>query len=281
MLSVLDMLKVDLVELLQIEAHLARAVAGAAGLAHIPGALDQAMHPQLSAKSRVYVTKLKHVAERVGLTMITLSAERALFILRDPTTLRSVMDALGDLERRFIDQLQGTHVYAVDAPVAGYFAPDDPLFGSVVNSAFPSARFDISEAGKCLALDRHTAAVMHAMRALEPALTALAVTFGVEAGANWNKTLDQVEAAIRNRSTDRSPDEKAWAATVATHFRFVKDAVRNEAMHGRRQYDARGARELVDAAGIFMREVADRLIEPGADHDATVARFVGKVGGAS
>ena len=59
---------------------------------------------------------------------------------------------------------------------------------------------------------------------------------------------------------------------MASHFRFVKDAVRNEAMHGRTRYDARRARELVDAAGIFMRDVAARLSEPDAEIDAQAAR---------
>ena len=42
-----------------------------------------------------------------------------------------------------------------------------------VNDKFPSAAFDIDEAGKCLAIGRSTAAVFHLMRALETAIRAV------------------------------------------------------------------------------------------------------------
>ena len=47
---------------------------------------------------------------------------------------------------------------------------------SEVIAAFPSARDDLAEAAKCLALGRATAVVFHCMRVLEIALRAVAQT---------------------------------------------------------------------------------------------------------
>ena len=53
-----------------------------------------------------------------------------------------------------------------------------PLFGPDVFNNFSSANDDIDEAGKCLALGRGTACVMHLMRVLEVGLAALASALG-------------------------------------------------------------------------------------------------------
>lgn len=58
-------------------------------------------------------------------------------------------------------------LYVLEENKAGYFQPDDPLFGAVFERAFPSAIFELEEAAKCLALDRPTAAVFHLMRIME------------------------------------------------------------------------------------------------------------------
>ena len=47
------------------------------------------------------------------------------------------------------------------------------LFGDQVAVKFPSASFDIEEAGKCLALDRSTATIFHLVRIIETGLRTL------------------------------------------------------------------------------------------------------------
>lgn len=49
----------------------------------------------------------------------------------------------------------------------------EQLFGSEVFESFPSARYDVGEAGNCYVLGRHTACVFHCMRILEKGLHAI------------------------------------------------------------------------------------------------------------
>ncbi len=53
------------------------------------------------------------------------------------------------------------------------------LFGDEVEQAFPSSNYDIAESGKCIALNRSTAAVCHLMRVLEWGLRAMATKLKV------------------------------------------------------------------------------------------------------
>jgi hypothetical protein len=64
------------------------------------------------------------------------------------------------------------------------------LFGEVVKNNFPSAKGEIIEAGRCLALERGTAAVFHCMRILEVGLKALATELRVDFdNRNWENVL--------------------------------------------------------------------------------------------
>ncbi|MFZ1980558.1 MAG: hypothetical protein WAU61_04570, partial [Smithella sp.] len=56
----------------------------------------------------------------------------------------------------------------------GLANPSVYLFGDFVNAKFPSASFDIIEAGNCFATARYTACVFHLMRVLEIGLSTLA-----------------------------------------------------------------------------------------------------------
>ncbi len=48
------------------------------------------------------------------------------------------------------------------------------LFGENVRTAFPSAAFDIEQAGNCLAVEANMAAIYHLLRVAEHGLRALA-----------------------------------------------------------------------------------------------------------
>jgi hypothetical protein len=78
------------------------------------------------------------------------------------------------------------------------------LFSKEVSDAFPSDEsiYEITEAGKCLALGRYTAAVFHLMRVLEKGLKALAVSLNVQFSIpfdylNWQNIIEQIEAEIK------------------------------------------------------------------------------------
>lgn len=182
--------------------------------------------------------------------------------------------ALDDLNRHcalvaqaLIDELSGRKLYTLDARHAPWF--DDPSpFGTEVEDAFPSACFDIEEAAKCRALGRWTASVMHVMRVMEIGLTALARHHGIEHQANWNQTLNQIEAQSRQVGRrSHGAEAEQWAAEAATHLRFVKNAWRNHAMHPSEKYDEHRAVHIFEHCRAFMRHLATSLAEDGLRAD--------------
>ncbi len=156
---------------------------------------------------------------------------------------------------------------------AGYLDGSIDLFSSRVRESFPSADLDMTEAQKCFAFDRNTACVIHAMRALEPALNSLACSLGVPAKENWNVLLDQIEKEIRSRSAKTHGEswkikDESFYAGAAAHFRMVKNAWRNHAMHGKEHYDEERARDIMNSVSALMRHLATRLSEDRPEEDS-------------
>lgn len=80
---------------------------------------------------------------------------------------------------------------------AELFRQKNPFFGDKVEDAFPRAAEDISEAGKCLALDRSTAAVFHLMRAMESAVGRLSLKLDIpNPDREWGKLLSDIPKKI-------------------------------------------------------------------------------------
>ncbi len=171
----------------------------------------------------------------------------------------------GELRERVADELEGKAIYYVSDRVD--LLSESPLFGNEVDGAFPSAQYDIAEAGRCLALSRSTASVGHLMRALEVALASLANALGLSLTTdNWNTILNDIENEIRSRN--KATHGPAWKvrdepffAGAATHFRLVKNAWRNHAAHGRVKYTEQEAEDIYGSVRSFMRHLSERLSE--------------------
>ena len=202
-------------------------------------------------------------ARRLGLNYTADGAQRALDTLRQGNVTHARCRAmLIGVEERLQDEGFRRSFFAIDPVAETYFpVPGQPLLGAHVAAAFPSADYDIDEAGACFALERYTGAVMHAMRAMEPVLRALALEVGVTPGANWNKVLNEIEAAIRKPEQRRTPADETWLNGLAAHFRFIKNGFRNSAMHAHSRYSENEARQVLDHARDFMRDAATRLRE--------------------
>lgn len=104
------------------------------------------------------------------------------------------------------------------------------------------------------------------MRVLEIGLRSLATQLGgVSAAANWGGMLDQIEKAIHAiNSKTHGPGWKADQqrySEAAWHFRLLKDAWRNHAMHAHARYDEVKAREIWSSVEAFMRHLATWLHE--------------------
>lgn len=143
------------------------------------------------------------------------------------------------------------------------------LFGDEVGTAFPSANFDISESGICLALARGSACVFHLMRTLEIGLTALGLKFGVSlAHTNWAPAIEQIESRIRDMHKDPAwkaladgKEQQEFYAQAASHFGVLKDAWRNYTMHTRGIYTEEQAEQIFENTKGFMQKLATKLHE--------------------
>lgn len=160
----------------------------------------------------------------------------------------------------YVAEAEARQFYVMEGKHVQFFADADQLFGPEVVDAFPTIATDVAEAGKCRALGRWTACVMHIMRVLEVGLQHLASRQGVEHSGNWNKTLNEIEAKLRTvQKSVAGAEAERRAAEAGTHLRFVKNAHRNHAMHSLERYDEERAIEIFDSARSFMRHLASEL----------------------
>jgi hypothetical protein len=165
---------------------------------------------------------------------------------------------------------------------AQYMNQDAP-FGSAVEKAFPSARFDIKEAGNCLAVEHGTAAVFHLMRAVEWALRALCVDLGFQrvrtknkktgkvtyiplGWSDWETLLNQLESRVNDRiaKAKRGPKKQLYQEfyqPALQEIKGMKDAWRNHVMHTRREYTAKEADAVFEHVRRLMAKLAERVCE--------------------
>jgi hypothetical protein len=140
------------------------------------------------------------------------------------------------------------------------------LEGSAIEVKFPIAFRELERSGMCYSLGQPTASVFHAMRALEPALAALASPFGVSsAHENWQNIIIEIESKVRAlggqpKSGIKIEDEKFFGAAVS-HLYFVKNAWRNHVVHTRDSYSDDEAAKIMGHSHEFIESLCPRLQE--------------------
>jgi hypothetical protein len=142
---------------------------------------------------------------------------------------------LGEIEARMMDELALVRVATV-AP-SWPLASGDGAFGAVVQEHFPEAAFHLDEAGRCLALRRPTAAILHAMQVVRIALAAQPLVSG-NAGQpqTWQQVIGSAraiagqsialtEAVDRLRRQWQGPDLLSVGKSTEEEAEAVLDAV--------------------------------------------------------
>jgi hypothetical protein len=163
---------------------------------------------------------------------------------------------LTDLQYRIVDDLGDHFFLSITKEHVGHYQQSVPLFGAIVETVFPQMSEDISEAGKCLALGRSTAAVFHLMRVMELAVQAFGTKLGVSLVGEkyWHSILEQVDKAIKGMD-QRAPETKGYAG-ISAHLYNVKLAWRNEVMHPKQTYTEDEAEKVFNATKAFVGELA-------------------------
>ena len=134
-----------------------------------------------------------------------------------------------------------------------------------VSLKFPSAVYDLDEAGKCLALERGTAAVFHSMMVVEHILIAINHCLGITTplvgnDQNWGNILKRIKDEIASRS--KWP-EKDYFQELYARLDAVKDAWRNSTMHVEKKYTPDEAEEIFRLTLQTLEKAASKMDEQG------------------
>jgi uncharacterized protein (DUF2267 family) len=209
--------------------------------------------------SRNHLERIAAECESLGLSTSTTVAKRFSngFQTLALQEAKSVIDGLG---RTISAELTTVVCIRIPSDKREMFEQLAPIWGEEVDVNFPSAAYDISEAGKCLAMGRSTAAVFHCMKPIEVALAALAKH--VAATMPKIEMWGYVEQAIKNTFPDpnkQSPEK--FVNEAMAFFSSVRTAWRNEVMHVARKYTEDEARVIFETVRTFMRHLATKLHE--------------------
>ena len=185
------------------------------------------------------------------------------------------------IELRFLSEILEDELKAkvfLCIPEAAIDAFDSPnLFGEDVLAAFPSAAFDVAEAGSCFACGRYTAAIFHLMCATEHAMRVLAndrrVKLTTKGGAypiemaTWEDVLRQMDkelvriGAWARAKGDVKVQALEFYGSAIEELRAVKEAWRNPIMHAKRHYTEEDAAQVMAHVKRLMRVLATRISE--------------------
>jgi hypothetical protein len=216
-------------------------------------------------------TTLRPLLEQIGAGVTLAEVERHIKELRRGWIYQDfLLLCYQRIIDRLTDELRLIYLYGVEAKNVKYLEPKEPLFGKDFQSAFPSAAFELDEAGKCLALDRSTASVFHLMRMMEIGLRAMSACLALppptKAGdRNWGSMLRAVNASIeaKTKAGTWRGDDKATFAELYASLEAVRIAWRNATMHVENKYTDDEAEHIFITVKGFMKKLASRCDENG------------------
>jgi hypothetical protein len=224
----------------------------------------------LKQKLSEQAPSLRSWFKSVGLNLSLKSLERFEDALERDLTFEEVRHLLDDLQKRIEDELDSVWFFHVSAENLPLYNNPKP-FGDLVTDNFADAIYDIEEAGKCLALDRGTACVMHLMRVIELAVDALALGVGVHIGAvqaatSWEYLLKDINTKIQEANKTQIPTwltSKSFFENSYTYVLAVKNAWRNPSMHLEKKYTIEEAARIYNAVKDLMEHLATHLNQAG------------------
>ncbi|HEU0046483.1 MAG TPA: hypothetical protein VFQ43_02610 [Nitrososphaera sp.] len=184
---------------------------------------------------------------QVGLCRATQIAKDILhqFNMRRDWANREIVTLLRELDKHIRWDMEKEMFMYVPPSSARYYNLDKP-FGEKVYDAFPSARFDLTQAGNCLAAGVHTAAGLHLMRGAEIGLWELGRDRQVPLAqakkiefAEWGTIIGELETAIKAiqqwpNSTAKEDAHKFYNRAIV-EIRSFNDGIRRHLAHVRPQ----------------------------------------------
>lgn len=184
---------------------------------------------------------------------------------------KDFMNSFTEINNRLRDELEATSVWVIDQSRSELMQQSTPLFGEEVASNFISAKFEIAEAGKCLALARPTASVFHLMRTMEIALRAMARCLSIPdptkpSQRNWGAVLGAIKKGIDSKwptVADRPTGDGRLFEELYALLEAVRNPWRNSTMHVEIKYTDDEADHIFRVVRSFMKRLASRMDENG------------------
>jgi hypothetical protein len=170
---------------------------------------------------------------------------------------------LEELYSRVMGQLKRRYFLYLPLSDVDYFTDKCP-FGRDVADALPGAAYDIEEASKCYATDRHTACVFHLMRVMELGVAHLAKALmkaKIDLDRPWGAILGDIDAAIKalpgakHGAKRKDKSRFNMFSEAAAHLRHVKNAWRDTTMHPKRTYTKEEAKDLLANVKSFVQSL--------------------------
>lgn len=129
----------------------------------------------------------------------------------------------------------------------------------------PTADRELVRAGNCFAVGEYTAAVFHAMRAVEVGLNAVYACLGLPdlavSARSWGILCNKIHDEIKRRGGAWNEQAKFFAIHVT--LASVKNSWRNETMHVEATYDEPQAKSILANVTTFVQGLASRMDEQG------------------
>jgi hypothetical protein len=202
-----------------------------------------------------------HILSRMTFPSVNAQANRVLDAVKLGKGPKELAVSVRELKTRLKDELNERDFLYV-SPNWTKFYKDPMLFGKDVHERFPLAIDDIEEAGKCLALGRSTACVLHLMRVVEVGLKAVGEALNIPYAPSWESYLKQISDQIvqkhKNKTARWKRDVKFYR-DLSGDLLTVKQAWRNPTMHVDRKYSTEEAEQIFAAAKSFMVRLAQHF----------------------
>ena len=192
-----------------------------------------------------------------------------------PISAERVRIALGGLRLAISKELKNRKFAMIENKKADFFEKEN-LFGENISKAFPSVKYEIRQAGNCLAMDFNTAAVFHLMRVAELGMRALARRLNVKCKKNtidsggWSEIITGIENATAARWLKAPKAKTARRKAVAflklceisaDELNVFKEVWRNNVMHAGQLNNEHEAHGVYIRVRDFMQRLSAQVSE--------------------
>ena len=227
-------------------------------------------HTKLSPKARnvihEHMNEIDKYCAELGLNLSGAQIQRILEQV-GPGSLAKLVRLYRELQQRVTDELKLRFIMQIPLAQAQYYQSPKQLFGELTIRQFPATLSDIEEAGKCYALGRNTASVLHLVRVMEVGLRALGMSLNdpsldPKRNPTWEALLSKCDKELQKPAAERSSEwrtDDQFFSQATANLRAVKNAWRNPTMHVEISYDADAAEDIFNAVRAFMRHLAQKI----------------------